>query len=124
MVPALPIPHARQLSSRDPPASEDEARQRTAESYDLIPWRRLCRMPMIDRAGPDTTKLAATLVREARSLLRRAEKLAAATEALEDPEASHAASEARHAADRLVHQLGVTQQREQRRTREALRREQ
>jgi len=81
-------------------------------------------MPMIDRAGPGTTKLAATLVREARSLLRRAEKLAAATEALEDPEASQAASEARHAADRLVHQLMVTQQREQRRTREALRREQ
>jgi CHASE3 domain sensor protein len=81
-------------------------------------------MPMIDRAGPDTTKLAATLVREARSLLRRAEKLAAATEALEDPEASHAASEARQAADRLVHQLVVAHQREQRRTREALRREQ
>jgi hypothetical protein len=80
-------------------------------------------MPMIDRAGSDTTKIAGTLVREARSLLRRADKLAAATSALDDPAASHAASEARHAADRLVHELVSAQQREQRRARDALRRD-
>jgi hypothetical protein len=76
---------------------------------------------MIDRAGSDTTKMAASLVRDARSLLRRADKLASAVAAIEDSAASRAADEARDAADSLVHQLISAQQREQRRARAVIR---
>jgi hypothetical protein len=76
---------------------------------------------MIDRAGSDTTKMAASLVRDARSLLRRADKLASAVAAIEDSAASRAADEARDAVDSLVHQLISAQQREQRRARAVIR---
>jgi hypothetical protein len=78
-------------------------------------------MPMIDRAGSDTTKVTASLVRDARSLLRRADKLACAVAAIDDTAASRAANEARDAVDRLVHELVSVQQRAQRSARDAIR---
>lgn len=73
-------------------------------------------MPMTD-----STKIAASLVRDARSLLRRADKLASAVAAIDDTAASDAAAEIRDAADRLVHQLVAAQQCEQHRARAAIR---
>jgi hypothetical protein len=73
-------------------------------------------MPMTD-----STKVATSLVRDARWLLRRAEKLASAVAAIDDTSASDAAAEIRDAADRLVHQLVAAQQREQHRARAAIR---
>jgi hypothetical protein len=74
-------------------------------------------MPMIDRAGSDTTKVTASLVRDARSLLRRADKLVSAVAAIDDS----AANEVRDAVDRLVHELVSVQQRAQRSARDAIR---
>jgi hypothetical protein len=72
---------------------------------------------MIDRAGSDTTKVTASLVRDARSLLRRADKLVSAVAAIDDS----AANEVRDAVDRLVHELVSVQQRAQRSARDAIR---
>jgi hypothetical protein len=76
---------------------------------------------MIDRVGSDTTKVTASLVRDARSLLRRADKLASAVAAIDDTAASSAANEARDAVDRLVHELVSVQQRAQRNARDTIR---
>lgn len=87
----------------------------------LSPLHIIRGMPIVEPPS-DPTKVAAALVREARSLQRRADKLASAVRAADDDTTTRVAGEALSAVEQLVHQLTRLQQTQQRRAREAFRR--
>lgn len=98
------------------------AAQALALEDDTRRTRRVRVMRIVEPQATDPAKVAASLVREARSLLRRADKLAVSIRATDDDTATRLAADVRRAVEQLVHQLSRVQQTQQRRAREAIRR--